>query len=664
MSAPPRSSWARRWALVRKIAGTVPLHLRLGFLAGHAVNAVAGVLQPLALKWIVDGVTAADTALAVRGGVVLALASGAGDGAGRAAKDLMLYLSIRSGHQLSVETIRTIAGVPSLEHLEDAEHQDQVRLVAVQGRTAAHTLTNAVSSLNTVVGVIASIVLLVSVDPLLALFPAFVVPSIRLIPRVHRLRKQANEDAAEVQRSGAELHELFLDTDAAMEMRVFGATADLDDETDARWQRQTEVIAKGEARAAVLSAAGLAVLSLGYVAALAVVAWRAGGAATAAGSAVMVIALAGRLRWQLEGTINMGQQFRSSFEVLDRLIWLAAFRATGYSASPTAPVPAALTDGLQLRNVSFAYPGTDAEVLHDVSLDLPAGSVVALVGDNGAGKTTLIKLLCGFYRPTSGTITADGVDAATMPADEWQARVAGAFQDFLRLEDQFRHSVVPLVPGVAVGDDEVTAAAARGDALGFTTAWTDGLSTHLGKTYRDGMQLSGGEWQRVAVARAMHPSSPLLLVLDEPTAALDPAAEHRLYEHYSAAAREARERNGCITLLIRSRASTASPRSAHRRSVERETSRSESTATASLRRDSPVHVVEHDSCEAGVGCLGQTAERRTERQRRGRVFHRLPHRQTDHRQISRERPCILHEVVERALPPARRTGTFEDTERA
>src|SRR5207244_8622431 len=96
------------------------------------------------------------------------------------------------------------------------------------------------------------------------------------------------------------------------------------------------------------------------------------------------------------------------------------------------PVPSRLADGIRLEGVSFAYPGTERLVLDDVTLDLPAGAVVAIVGENGAGKTTLVKLLCKLYEPSAGRILVDGAPLARMPADEWRSRLAGAFQDFFR----------------------------------------------------------------------------------------------------------------------------------------------------------------------------------------------------------------------------------------
>src|SRR5947208_254891 len=123
-----------------------------------------------------------------------------------------------------------------------------------------------------------------------------------------------------------------------------------------------------------------------------------------------------------------------------RLAWLEDYAAS-LVADADLPVPARLQEGIRLDRVSFAYPGTDRLVLEDVTLELPAGAVIAIVGENGAGKTTLVKLLAKLYEPTSGAILVDGQPLARMAADAWRARLAGAFQDFYKFELRARQTV-------------------------------------------------------------------------------------------------------------------------------------------------------------------------------------------------------------------------------
>jgi len=170
--------------------------------------------------------------------------------------------------------------------------------------------------------------------------------------------------------------------------------------------------------------------------------------------------------------------------------------------------------------VTFAYPATGQPVLEGFDLTIAAGSSLAIVGQNGAGKTALAKLLCRLYQPTSGRILVDGLDLARMPADAWRMRLAGAFQDFFRFEFRARHTVgVGDVPRL---DDEpaVVAAVDRAGAGDVIARLGAGLETQLGPTWTDGVEVSFGQSQKLALARGFMRDHPLLLVLDEPTAAL------------------------------------------------------------------------------------------------------------------------------------------------
>jgi ATP-binding cassette subfamily B protein len=190
-----------------------------------------------------------------------------------------------------------------------------------------------------------------------------------------------------------------------------------------------------------------------------------------------------------------------------------------------------------------------------VSLRLPAGAVVALVGENGAGKSTLVKVLTGLYQPDSGQVLVDGLDAARFDSSEWWARNAGAFQDYARFELTLRETV-------GVGDlpriEDPTAVGAALDRAGASTLVVeakDGLETQLGTRWDGGTELSGGQWQKLALARGLMRPDPLVAVFDEPTAALDAHAEHALFERFAQAARDASERS-TVTLLVSHRFST------------------------------------------------------------------------------------------------------------
>ncbi|MCP3802259.1 ABC transporter ATP-binding protein/permease [Allokutzneria sp. A3M-2-11 16] len=221
----------------------------------------------------------------------------------------------------------------------------------------------------------------------------------------------------------------------------------------------------------------------------------------------------------------------------------------GGPACGTRPFPPVLSRGIEFRDVSFTYPGTETPVLSGLNLVLPAGKCVALVGQNGAGKTTLVKLLARFYEPTGGQILIDGVPLTEYDLADLRANIGVIFQDFVQYEASARENIGF---GRASELDDTAAirgAAGRADALSFVEDLPQGLDTQLGRWFAGGSQLSGGQWQKVALSRAFLRDAPIV-VLDEPTAAIDAAAEAEIFARMSEIAGRA------TTLLIAHRFST------------------------------------------------------------------------------------------------------------
>jgi ATP-binding cassette subfamily B protein len=211
---------------------------------------------------------------------------------------------------------------------------------------------------------------------------------------------------------------------------------------------------------------------------------------------------------------------------------------------------------IRFENVTFAYPGGTRPILDAFNLEIAAGRSLAIVGENGAGKTTLVKLLSRFYEPTSGRILVDGVDLRQIPVDEWRGRLAAGFQDFARLQLLARESI-----GVAkldsIGfDPALREALGRAAASDLAAVLPSGFDTQLGRDFDGGVGLSVGQWQKVALSRAMLRQRILLLMLDEPTASLDAPTEHALFEHFASAARDYARASGAITVLVSHRFST------------------------------------------------------------------------------------------------------------
>ena len=213
------------------------------------------------------------------------------------------------------------------------------------------------------------------------------------------------------------------------------------------------------------------------------------------------------------------------------------------------PVP---VSGIAFERVSFSYPGGRQNVLRDLDLEFPAGMSTAIVGLNGAGKTTLVKLLCGLYQPTSGRITADGTALEEFDPRSWQRRLAVIYQDYVRYELDVAANIGLGAPG-HMGDTRALERAIEwAGAAEVTAALPDGLAAVLSSRYSGGVDLSGGQWQRIALARALFAvqAGASVLILDEPTAQLDVRAEVAFFDRFLELTR------GLTTVVISHRFST------------------------------------------------------------------------------------------------------------
>jgi ATP-binding cassette subfamily B protein len=208
------------------------------------------------------------------------------------------------------------------------------------------------------------------------------------------------------------------------------------------------------------------------------------------------------------------------------------------TATGTATAGVAPGTGLRFEHVSFTYPGAAEPAVRDVSFVLRPGASLALVGENGSGKTTLIKLLTRLYTPDSGRITLDGTDLADWQPAALRRRVGVIFQDFARYQLKVGENIG--AGDVTHFDDEARwrEAAGLGMAAPFIAELPGGYSTQLGKWFKDGRELSGGQWQKIALSRAFMREGADLLVLDEPTAAMDARAEAQVFEQFQALARQ------------------------------------------------------------------------------------------------------------------------------
>jgi ATP-binding cassette, subfamily B, bacterial len=453
---------------------------------------------------------------------------------------------------LESHVARLLASIATIAHHERPDYLDRLSVLRHQVFVLDHMYMSVFATCGWILRLGVTVALLMSIHPALVLLAVFAVPTVLTSTWRPAVERVAQERGAQSARLGRHLFTTATTAPAGKEVRVLGIGNRLVTGRRAAWERWYGPVAAARWGSAAWHTLAWAVFGSAYVGAVVFVSARLG---SPPGDVLLVLAAGSRLSAYIGATVGEIGFLRGIWmDGSRRLAWLEDYAASLVAAADL-PVPAAMRHGIRLDRVSFVYPGTSRLVLEDVSLSLPAGSVVAIVGENGAGKTTLVKLLAKLYEPTSGSILVDGTPLARMPADEWRARLAGAFQDFFRFEFRARHTVgLGDVPRM---DDQpaVVRAIDRAGASDVIARLTSGLETQLGPTWPGGVEVSFGQWQKLALARGFMRETPLLLVLDEPTAALDAETEHALFERYAAAARDDGG-DGRITILVSHRFST------------------------------------------------------------------------------------------------------------
>ncbi len=490
--------------------------------------------------------------------------------------------------ELQSRLLDAAGGPDTLERVAGPEFADTLHLVredVVKTRAALEAVLQLVAiGLQTVL----TMVLLARVEPVLALLPLLAVPPVLAGHRAQELVERAKKRSAEHSRRTRDLLRLATEPGPAGEIRLSGAGPEIRRRQAESWQAASTVLNRAQWGAAGLRAVGQLLFAAAYAAALLITVGAALDGRIGFGDVILVITLTVQISTQTAAFLGLFGTLQGAGRTVRRLAVLGteppagpvaaavAEPADGVSAAPPpgtpataqepAPgprsVPARLEGGIRFEHVSFTYPGAAGPVLDDIDLELPAGATIALVGENGAGKSTMVKLLCGLYRPTRGRILVDGTDLADLDAAAWRSRVAALLQDFARYELPLRQTVGlgDLRPGTEPGEDEAALAAAlrKADAGSIVTALPQGADHLLGKGYGDGAELSGGQWQKLGLARTLLRPAPLLLVLDEPASALDAEAEHLLFDGYGATARTRALAHGSVTVLVTHRFSTVS----------------------------------------------------------------------------------------------------------
>jgi ATP-binding cassette subfamily B protein len=444
------------------------------------------------------------------------------------------------------------ASVTTIAHQERPQLLDRLSVLRDQVFVLDHMYMSVFSTAGFLLRLGITVVLLASVDPALLWLGVFALPTVLTSSWRPAVERRAEEQGAASKRLASHLFTTATTALPGKEVRVTGIGPRLIVQRREAWERWYGPVARTRWASAAWHSLAWAIFGAAYVAGVVFV---ASGLDAPAGQVLLVLAAGSRLSAYIGATVGEIGFLRGIWmDGSQRLAWLEDY-AAGLRARADLPVPDRIDRGITFDDVSFAYPGTDRLVLEHVSVTLPSGAVVAVVGENGAGKSTLVKLLAKLYEPTSGRILVDDVDLARVSAEGWRARLTGAFQDFFRFELRARHSVgLGDLPHM---DDQpaIESAVERAGADDVVDRLAAGLDTQLGPTWPEGVEVSFGQWQKLALARGFMRDEPLVLVLDEPTAALDAETEHALFERYAEGVRR-RGDDGRITILVSHRFST------------------------------------------------------------------------------------------------------------
>lgn len=549
-------SWLKDLALLLRLSFTTA-PARGGIVVGlNAIQNASSAMFALFLGWIVDAAVDQDLDRMVTVGSVLAAVLAFGIVAGVGGFYLRLGLADRVAHRIDRDVLQITAGLPRIEHQERPDFLDDLNLLRDQRELVGHSVGALVNAIGVLVQLVVSVVLLTRVHPLLIFLPLFGIPSLAFSAKAQTWVYGAMRDAQPFRRKADQLYQLATTPGPAKELRIFGTVADLARRHDEGMDASERLLWSARMRATIITSIGWAIFAVGYALALLLIVDGASKGQITPGKVMMVVTLAGQLNGQVAGVAQTVGWLLQTLKTIGRYRWLRSYASRHKAPGTRTDLPGSLKDGVRFEGVSFTYPGTDRPILEDVDLHLPAGSRVAVVGDNGAGKSTLMKLLCAFYEPTEGRILIDGEPLDSFDPAAWRERLSAGFQDYARYDLEAGEVVgIGLLKelGNTVAYD---AALDRAGAEAVIGELKGGYGTPLGRSFEDGIELSGGQWQKLALGRAMMRRTPLMLVLDEPTAALDADTEHRLFTRYAdAAARVARE-TGAITVFVSHRFST------------------------------------------------------------------------------------------------------------
>lgn len=530
----PRITWGAvgmvREAAPRQLSIAIVLQILAAVLVGAQLLVMKHVVSTL-LRLARDADLSASVLVPAFGGIALTTVGIGVIGALLAQQQQLLDELV--GRRIIDRIIDVASGV-ELARFEEPSFYDELERSTAAGMVRPTQMVNSLMSMLLMLFTSAGIVVvLFSLHPLLVPLVALAGVPLLLTSLQNSRRTYAFEYAMTSHaRERLHLFELFTEREPAKELRVFSAIGFLRD----RYDRLTEervtryrAFLRGRLK---VSLVGVTATAVGSAVALGSLTWLLTtdriGVATAATAAIAMQVLSTRLA---AGVSAVAKLVESGMFVGD----LSDFLATGESDARRADEQrsgagrAEPFGDLAVDGVTFTYPSTDRTVLHDVSMEIRRGEVVALVGENGSGKTTLVKLLCQLYDVQQGAVRWNGTDVRQLDADSLRAHMTVLFQDFVRYH-------LTVADNIALGRSDAERVPADLERAAMQAGVHEaimrlprGYDTRLGRQFMGGHELSGGQWQRLALARAFYRGGDFL-VMDEPTAALDPRAEYDLFE--------------------------------------------------------------------------------------------------------------------------------------
>jgi ATP-binding cassette, subfamily B, bacterial len=528
-----------------------------------SAEAAAISLLALWLRVFTNAATGHHGGATVVAALAIAISMTATVAASHAGNRARMALGDRTQYLLNSRLLGIVGGSPTLAIHQTPAYLRELELLQAESWEFSQAVPSVIEAITTGVRILVTVILLASVTPLLLLLPLCGLPTLLLSRQTTGLYNRGNELAAEPSRRAEMLYELAANRSAAAELRLFRLRGELLRRFRSEHSRIRQIHVQLAVRAQGFRLIGRTVFLAGYLGAIVLVVYLAGRGEVSLGDVAMTAVLAGQVLILVIGSAELAQWLLRTLTAAARYLYLecvaespAPRAATLATVIEAVAGSAGLTTGIRLDGVSYRYPGRSEPALREVSVTLPAGATVAIVGDNGAGKTTLVSLLAGLSRPTAGRILIDDLDLADMDPQAWRRRISAGFQDHARFEFSIQRAVgLGLLSDL---DDAAAATAAldRAGAADVAESAPAGLATQLGPSWPDGVDLSGGQWQKLAIGRTMMRTDPLLLLLDEPTAAIDAETEHQLFARWNAAARGLRRRSGAVTVLVSHRFST------------------------------------------------------------------------------------------------------------